>query len=91
MSWITKEELNSALKIAEPMFLEWLLNPEREQDEWQEITIDGKVFDLNLWDSDDGLSSYCSIYQVTTNEKGYRETVTNRSRRLITLERGDYA
>ena len=91
MSWITPEELKSALKIADPMFLQWLLNSEREQDEWEEITIEGKVFDLNFWDSDDGLSSYCSIYQVTTGDKGYRWTVAKRRKRLITLDRGDYA
>ena len=87
-SWITEYEYQRALCKADKIFGDWLSRISMyDGDYWVSVDIDGKVFDLNLWEEDDGKSSYCTIHPTKVNDEGQLETVGTAFIRMLTMER----
>lgn len=90
-NWITKDEHGRAFYEAEKIFGDWISRTAiYDEDYWVSVDIDGKVFDLNLWQENDGKSSYCTIHPTKVNDKGQLETVGTEHIRMITMERHSY-
>jgi|TARA_B110000902_G_C14155417_1_gene531207 hypothetical protein len=90
-NWITKDEHDRAFYEAEQIFGDWVSRiATYDEDYWVSVDIDGKVFDLNLWQKDDGKWSYCTIHPTKVNNKGQLETVGTEYIRMITMERHSY-
>jgi hypothetical protein len=90
-NWITKDEYDRAFYEAEQIFGDWVSRiATYDEDYWVSVDIDGKVFDLNLWQKDDGKWSYCTIHPTKVNNKGQLETVGTEYIRMITMERHSY-
>lgn len=94
--WLTfKERLDAsimALDISDEFMTNKFLNGEEI---WQEIFVNGKAFDLNIWEEDfdpdeDERTSpvHVSLYPTIENEDGLRETSTVDFVRLHTIKRG---
>ena len=94
--WLTfKERLDAsimALDISDEFMTNKFLNGEEI---WEEIWVNGKAFDLNIWEEDfdpdvDERTSpvHVTIYPTIENEDGYRETSTVDFIRLHTIKRG---
>ena len=80
VDWITSEQLETAKKKALKIFNEFCEHSDCEQ-EWTEIEIDGKYFDVECYDetgADTGNyrkgTMYCAIYPTYVNQNGWRET-----------------
>lgn len=87
--WITKYEYQSAFYEAEKIFGDWISRTSMyDEDYWVSIDIDGKIFDLNIWQENE--SAYCTVHPTKVNDKGQLETVGTAFIRMITLERHSY-
>lgn len=89
--WITKDEYERAFYEAEKIFGDWISRTSMyDEDYWVSVDIDSKVFDLNLWQENDGESAYCTIHPTKVNNKGQLKTVGTEFMRMITIERHSY-
>ena len=89
--WITKYEYQKAFYEAEKIFGDRISRTSMyDEDYWVSVDIDGKVFDLNIWQENDNESAYCTIHPTKVNDKGQLETVGTAFIRMITLERHSY-
>lgn len=90
-NWITKDEHARAFYEAEEIFGDWISRIAMYDDDyWVSIDIDGKVFDLNLWQENGGESSYCALHPTKVNSKGQLVTIGTKHIRMITMERHNY-
>ena len=86
VDWITSEQLGKARKIAKEYFDEFCEHDSYEQ-EWIEIEIDGKYFDLDCFDDNMDLPRtdvFCNIHPTYLNQDGWRETDGTEFIRLFT-------
>ena len=87
--WITKDQYYRAFVEAEKIFGNYVASFS-EEDLWIEIFIDDEIYDLNIWEENDGKNIYCTIHPTMVNEKGKVETIGTEFIRMITLERHSY-
>jgi len=95
-NWITTDERIDASIMALDISDEFMTNKFLNGEEiWEEIWVNGKAFDLNIWEEDfdpdvDERTSpvHVSVYPTIENENGYRETDTSEFLRLHTIKRG---
>jgi len=62
---ITEYEHGYLMAVAE-WFLDTLLDDGDIDDEWHGVTIDGKVFDINIWYDEDINATRCTVYSVNS-------------------------
>jgi len=95
-NWITTDERIDAsikaLDIGEDFMANKFLNGEEI---WEEIWVNNKAFDLNIWEEDfdpdvDERTSHVQVilYPTIENENGLRETDTREFIRLHTIKGG---
>ncbi len=85
--WITKQELEEAKSIASKIYKDFCSDIDLGQ-EWIEIEINGKFFDLDCFDDDmenPRTDTYCNIHATYPTEGGaWRETDGEKFIRLFT-------
>lgn len=94
--WLTFKERIDASIMALDISADFMDNKASEGEEiWEEIWVNGKAFDLNIWEEDFNPDTkertspvHVSIYPTIENEDGFRETSTNDFIRLHTIKRG---
>ena len=94
--WLTFKERIDASILALDISADFMDNKASEGEEiWEEIWVNGKAFDLNIWEEDFNPDVkertspvHVSIYPTIENEDGFRETSTNDFIRLHTIKRG---
>ena len=65
--WITENQLEQAKVQAEEIYNDFLSDPEFEEQDWIEIKIDKKYFDIEVFDDDldnPRTKTYCCVYPV---------------------------
>lgn len=94
--WLTFKERLDALIMALDFSDEFMANKESTGEEiWEEICINNKIFDLNIWEEDFNPDTeqrtspvHVTIYPTVLSKNGYRETITDHFIRLHTIKRG---
>lgn len=94
--WLTFKERIDASIMALDISADFMDNKASDGEEiWEEIWVNGKAFDLNIWEEDfnpDGKERtspvHVSLYPTIENEDGFRETSTDDFIRLHTIKRG---
>ena len=94
--WLTFKERIDASIMALDISADFMDNKASEGEEiWEEIWVNGKAFDLNIWEEDFNPDAkertspvHVSIYPTIENEDGFRETSANDFIRLHTIKRG---
>ncbi len=86
-NWITEAEHAKALEKGEEIFASWLnSNSPHDVDDWLDIKIGNKIFDLNLWTENSGNDCYVNIHPTKINDSRQIETIGSEFIRLISLE-----
>lgn len=89
--WITEDEYSELFTEAEKIFIDYIAQPSAYGlDYWVDVRVGDKVFDLNLFLTDDETVCFCTAHPTSINKEGYRETNTMVSKRLITMELHSY-
>ena len=96
-NWLTSYEHLMASSASLTLAEDFMLNKQMHGEEiWEEIWIDGKAFDVNIWEEDfnpegDGRTSpvHASLYPTIEKDNGYIETDVNLCERLFTLDHKD--
>ena len=94
--WITTDQHTEASIEALTLADEFMFNKQMHGEEiWEEIWVDGKAFDVNIWEesfdpeSDSRTSPvHVSLYPTVDNGRGYRQTDGERSILLHTITGG---
>ena len=94
--WLTFKERIDASIMALDISADFMDNKASDGEEiWEEIWVNGKAFDLNIWEEDFNPDAkertspvHVSIYPTIENEDGFRETSTDDFIRLQTITRG---